>query len=338
MTSRCFHSRESKVVRPAWSACLDRCAEDVGIVALVVPKLEFIDVQMQILFADLVEGAHDPALHNRPETFDGVGMNRASHIFSCSVVDHAMRDALINEAVALMIIRRKQADMVGNSFMNEAIQRRGIGTFNHASHDIPFPLHGVDDNKLPCSVCATEIPASAFAFVFILGLPSDIGFIDFDIADQLPKFDIPQCHSDFVTHQPGGFVGAKAHVSADLKGTHAFLAGEHQMNDAEPFTQGLVGVLKDSADQHRESIADIPWRALIALPMEGFRMSMNIGVATPWTLHPVGPAIVHQIRPAGHIIRKHTLEVYHCHLVDVQRAFRFLHGLVSLQSGASMPC
>ena len=36
-----------------WSACLDRCAEDVRIQALVIPKLKLVDVEMQILLLTL---------------------------------------------------------------------------------------------------------------------------------------------------------------------------------------------------------------------------------------------------------------------------------------------
>ena len=51
----------------ACSARLNRCAEYVGIQALVVAKLELVDVQMQVLLADLVERPDDPALHDGPE-------------------------------------------------------------------------------------------------------------------------------------------------------------------------------------------------------------------------------------------------------------------------------
>lgn len=62
------------------SARLNRCAEDVRIQALVIPKLKFVDVQMQILLADFMEGADDPTFYDGPESFDGVGMNRSTHI------------------------------------------------------------------------------------------------------------------------------------------------------------------------------------------------------------------------------------------------------------------
>ena len=47
---------------------------------------------MQILFADFVEGADNPTLHDGPKAFDCVGMNGPTDIFPASMMDHAMRN------------------------------------------------------------------------------------------------------------------------------------------------------------------------------------------------------------------------------------------------------
>jgi hypothetical protein len=80
------------------SACLDRCAEDVRIQALVIAKLELVDVEREILFADLVEGADDPAFHDGPEPFDSVGMNCTADILPLGVMHHPMRESRIEPA------------------------------------------------------------------------------------------------------------------------------------------------------------------------------------------------------------------------------------------------
>lgn len=79
------------------SARLDRCVEDVRIQALVIAKLELVDVEMQILLADFVERAYDPAFHDGPETFDGVGMHgtketEQGHSTFLSVTGLSLRD------------------------------------------------------------------------------------------------------------------------------------------------------------------------------------------------------------------------------------------------------
>ena len=64
----------------AWSARLYRCAEDVRIQALVIAKLELVDVEMQVLLADLMKCPNDAAFHDGPEAFDDVGMHRANDV------------------------------------------------------------------------------------------------------------------------------------------------------------------------------------------------------------------------------------------------------------------
>lgn len=68
-------------------ARLDRRAENVRVLAVVVSKLELGNVERQILFADLVERAHHAALDDRPEAFDGVRMDRASDVFIAAVMN-----------------------------------------------------------------------------------------------------------------------------------------------------------------------------------------------------------------------------------------------------------
>jgi hypothetical protein len=63
-----------------------RGPEYVGVISVIVSELEFSDVQMQILFADLMEGANDAALQDRPEAFDGLRVNSADDVLMRSVV------------------------------------------------------------------------------------------------------------------------------------------------------------------------------------------------------------------------------------------------------------
>ena len=77
-----------------------------------------------------------------------------------------------------------------------------------------------------------------------------------DVPNQFLEFNIPERYADFAAHQPGGFIGTKSHIATDVERAHALLAREHQMHDAEPFTQGLVGVFKNRPNQHRKPIAD----------------------------------------------------------------------------------
>ena len=322
----------------ARSARLDCCAEDVRIQALVIAKLELVDVKMEILLADFMERANDPAFYDGPEPFDGVGMNGSADIFPLSMMHQAVRDRRIEFPIAAMIVRRKQAYPVRNGFVHEALQRSRVCALNYPSHDIPLALHRSDYNSLSRSACAPKAPASTSAFMLVLRLPAHIRFVYFDIANEFFKFDIAQRHADFSAHEPGSFVGTESHIAAHLQRTDSLLARKHQVNDAEPFAEGFVGVLEDRPDQDGKAIADATRRALVALPVIILRVWMHILIGAARTAHAFRPAILHQIFRAGRVIWEQALKIANRHLVDMESVFRFPHGLGSFQSGASMPC
>ena len=133
---------------------------------------------------------------------------------------------------------------------------------------------------------------------------------------------------------PRGLIGTETHVTADLQRANTILAGQHQMNDAEPLTQGLVGVLEDRPDQDREAIADIAWRAFIATPIEVLWMLMDIGVLATRTARAFRPSVLHQIFRAGRVIWEQALKVANRHLMNVQGVLRFFpHGLSPVEWG-----
>ena len=58
--------------------------------AVGVPELKFIDVEMHVFLADLVERSYSVALHDGPEPFDGICMNGSAQIFALPVMPKAM--------------------------------------------------------------------------------------------------------------------------------------------------------------------------------------------------------------------------------------------------------
>ena len=69
-------------------------SEDVRILAVVVAELKLIQIQRQILLADVVVSADHATLEQRPERFDVVGMNEAAHVLALTVRNRLMRQAL----------------------------------------------------------------------------------------------------------------------------------------------------------------------------------------------------------------------------------------------------
>jgi hypothetical protein len=62
------------------SASFNSRSENVCVLPIVVAELEPRDVQRHIFPAHFVERAYNSALENRPETFDGLSVDRADDI------------------------------------------------------------------------------------------------------------------------------------------------------------------------------------------------------------------------------------------------------------------
>ena len=72
-----------------------------------------------------------------------------------------------------------------DGFSHEFVKRGRHRCVNHANHDVPFALHGTDDDEFPSSTRSAEVAASALAAVPVLGFPADVGFIHIDPIDEL---------------------------------------------------------------------------------------------------------------------------------------------------------
>src|SRR2546423_9841476 len=75
----------------ATSATRYEFSERVFAVPHVVTPLKFVDVERQISGAHLVEIANDPALNQRPEALDALGMHRADNVLFVRVPNDAVR-------------------------------------------------------------------------------------------------------------------------------------------------------------------------------------------------------------------------------------------------------
>jgi hypothetical protein len=312
-------------------APLDRRSEDVRVVPVVIAEFKLSDVQMQVLFADLMKGADHATLDQRPEALDRVGMDRAdntlSDVFPFTVIDGFVREAIAQAPVAEKIIGAKQADLGRDGLIDEALKRAGGHVADNASNHVSLALDRADNGGL--LGIATTSDAGFLVPVPIFVAATNVGFVNLDNAAKLFEvFD--ERASDLVAHQPSGFVGAEAHGSLHLKGRNAFLAGQHHVDNAIPVAERLVGVLKNRSRNVRETIASL-WRTLVALPSPAIRELMRVGRAAARAVNPVRPAASYQVGRASLFIREHGLELGNCELVDGFRTFG--HGFLPTMEG-----
>jgi hypothetical protein len=78
----------------------NRDFEDVGVQAIVVPKLKLGDIEWKIFMADLMEVAHNASLAGRPEALNRVCMNRANDVLTFVVINGFVREPMLQSVRA----------------------------------------------------------------------------------------------------------------------------------------------------------------------------------------------------------------------------------------------
>jgi hypothetical protein len=295
-------------------ASFNRRSEDIGVLTIVVPKLKFGYVQMQIFLAYLVISSNNAAFENRPEAFDCIGMNRANDMLANGVIDRLVREAALQTAIAGISIGAEKANAIGDGFAYESFKSVPVSTFNDTSDDITLALDCANYWRL----ASISAPSRS---TFLVPMPvliaaADVGFINLNDAAEL--FDVlDHGGSNLVAHEPSSLVRAEAHIAEDLEGTHALLANQHKVRDSIPIFQRLIRVLKDCAGQVREAIAIN--RANFALPVVSRGQRIDLGVTATRTSDALRPTPDYQIRNAIVLSLKQRIELGRCHLMDCFR-------------------
>jgi hypothetical protein len=329
-----FRLAETDASDHASAACY-RFLKHIGVHAIVVAELKLRDVQRHIFCAHLVERADHAALEQRPKAFNRVRVNRADHVL-LFVVLHGLARVFDQAIVNLVIVSRQQADFVGDDFAHEALRRFGVDVAENPSDHVALALYRANDRRLAGGLRAGHAVVPLFP-VTVLVLAADKRFVNLDYAAKL-FLRRDQCRADFVAHGMGRLVAAEAHHALDLERAHSLLARQHQMGDAEPVSEGLLGVLEDRPGQTREPIA--LRRAFPALPVKRLvaRGVVQVWVAATRAVDALRPAACDQVAKASLIVtdRKAVLELSRGHLRDWLRTI--CHGGYPLNLSVGAYC
>jgi hypothetical protein len=311
---------------------LDRCSENVRVLPVVIAKLELGNIERHIFAAHFVERADHAAFKDRPEAFNGLSVDCTDDILTSRMVNSRVWIVLVERVVTWILIGTKQADPVRYRFADERGESSGIHVCDHARNDIALAADRADDWGLAGTDAPGSTAATAFIPMPVLGQAANESFIDFDYAAELINVLHERC-SDLMAHEPRGFVRSEAHIAIDLQSAHAFLANEHQMNDAIPFAKRLVSVLKNSSSDNGEPIA--AWQACLALPMEGLvgRSVIKIGIAATRAMDAIRPATRDKIRATRRLIGEQFFELSRRKLVDWLWLLCSGHGVLPAMEG-----
>jgi hypothetical protein len=286
------------------SASLDRCPEDVRVLPVIIAELELGDIERYILPAHFVERADDAALKNRPEAFDGLSVDCADNVLAFGMINGSVREIFVEAVVSGPLIGAKQADFVGNGFSDKCIKRCSLDVRDHTRNHIALATDCADDRRLAGTDAAGSTAAAAFIPMPVSGQSADESFIDFDNSTELVNV-FHKGDADLMAHFPSGLIGTESHISIDLQSAHPLLAGQHQVNYAEPVTKWLVCVFEDSSGNMGKSISGLRG-ALIALPTPRHCRDLPIDLGpTARAADTIRPTAPHEIGAASVIMSYH---------------------------------
>jgi hypothetical protein len=291
-------------------------AEDVGIVPVVVAPFELRNVQREIFAADFVKAAHDAALQERPETVDCLSVDNAVNVLASGMADRPM---LLEPLISAIFICGDQTDFVRDGFADEGVQGFHIGVFDHARNESSLALDSADDGSFASAASSRR----AFIPMPIFVLAADVGFIDFDNADQFAERGIGKSSADAMAEIEGSGIGAEAHHPMDLERANSFFARQHQIDDFEPCLDRNVCILKDRSNENGEAISLLCTSG--AFPFEGHRLEgvNTVAVALGAANNAIWPTTRNEVSLAGVVSREKRLELSDCHL---RRELGLAHG------------
>jgi hypothetical protein len=295
------------------SASSYRCPENVGILAIVLAELKLIQIERQIFFADVMVGADNPALQQRPKALNRICVNQAANVLAFTMPDHLVRIALpaLQILVAGMLVGRDQFNFLADGFSYEAAHRRHISVLDHLADHVTLAADRANDRNLVASA-ANVVPLVRVA-IFVLS--ADVGFVHFDDPHQLLESIVFHSGPQTMANVPRGMQRralAEEHAP-DLARRNALQALQHRVENLEPRHERHVRILKHGADQNRKPIGRIA--ALLADPMEGLGLERpNLFIAATRAFDGIRPASIRKVLTARRFIgegRHELLESHH---------------------------
>ena len=316
------------------SAPCYRLPKDVWFVAIVESETELRKVQRLIFLADIVVGADDPALQQRPERFHRVRVNESAHVFAAAMIYSFVRKFLpsCEVLIAGVLISRDQFNLIlVHDTINETVHRRHIGVLDHLTDHVAFAGNRTDDRNL--------VAGSANVTLLVpmaIGVPAaHVGFVDFDDPHQLPELRIVHRSPQAMAHIEGCAVGTGFNHPMDLKRADSFFASEDQEQHPKPSPERVFGVLENRSRDEREPIG-VPLAAILIrafpLPRQGDFVN-GFALATARAFHALRPAVREQIVLASFLIGENPLELRPRHLHRELRLMLFalrLHGKTNI--------
>ncbi len=215
------------------------------------------------------------------------------------------------------LIGAEQANLRGDGLANKLCQRGCANILNDAGNHIALTSDCASDSGLTRTNAASSVTTAALVPMPVLGFAADECFVHLNDAHELAEIFVTESGADTMAHVPSRPVRAEAHHAMDLERANALLAGEHEMDDAEPVAQRLIRVLENRSGDMRETVIGFRGRAFVAEPIpRHLAMSLHMHVAATRAGNTLRPAMPDQIRAARIFVRERPFPLGEGQLMD----------------------
>src|SRR5439155_21591764 len=124
--------------------------DNVLVLAVVKPESNLVQVQRELLPADVVKRADHSALQEAPKTVNVAGVNQAAHVFAGGMTDSPMSEAEFAELpVALVLIGSYQRHLIAHGFADEVAEGLLVSVLNDAADHVALARDGSDNSRFP---------------------------------------------------------------------------------------------------------------------------------------------------------------------------------------------
>lgn len=225
-------------------------------VAVVVTKVELVQVALQMIAGNVVIGSDQAALHDGEIALHAVGGDFPAHILPLGVVDlgvHGEGLLTLHGVIARAGIRHNVGVFV-NLGLQHFLQVFPVHGRNVEGTDIPIALD--KGNNLVHLLERSATTARSLGAVVLGAEVGFIGFNDFATTTQRASRIGLESLTDAVRHEPCGLVGHTQNP-VQLVAAHALLGRAEQIDRLQPDIQLDLGTLKDCPNGHGKRFAAV---------------------------------------------------------------------------------
>ena len=262
--------------------------EDIGVVPVVEPPLQFLQVAVHMLDTHPVKGSYNRTLEQAPHSLDPVGVNVTDNPLLSRVPDSFMSGIRIPDPdIGLQFVGIDGLGLVRDVPLDEVMQGAPLDVRDALDSDLPsLSLDGPGNPRL-------TFPASRS---YVALLPADQGFVHFnDPKESRPgKGIVAHGLADAVGQIPGCAVRSDTELPMELTGRDSFLGFTHEVDRQEPLAKRQMGIVYDRSRGYGKVVF-----ATMAVPLAPILDLGHTHVTATGAGDPIRPAQGFQIIETG---------------------------------------